>query len=38
MHDIAQLIATAASVVAAVCNIILMILLYRWYGSKSDKK
>lgn len=38
MHDMAQLIATAASVVAAVCNIILMILLCRWYGSKQDQK
>jgi hypothetical protein len=26
----AQLIATAASVVAAVCNIILVVLIYRW--------
>lgn len=37
-ETVAQIIATAASVVAAVCNIILMILLYRWYGSKSDKR
>ncbi len=36
-YDMAQIIATAASMVAAVCNIILMILLYRWYGSESDK-
>lgn len=30
----AQLIATAASVVAAVCNIILMVLIYRWHDPK----
>jgi len=35
---IAQIIATAASAVAAVCNIVLMILLYRWYGVKKDKR
>ncbi len=29
-----QLMAAAASLVAAVCNIVLMILLYRWYGPK----
>ncbi len=34
----AQIITTAASAVAAVCNIILMILLYRWYGVKKDKR
>lgn len=35
---VAQIIATAASAVAAVCNIVLMILLYRWYGFKRDKR
>lgn len=34
----AQLIAAAASVVAAVCNMILMVLLYRWYGFKEGKR
>ncbi len=34
----AQAIATAASVVAAVCNIALMVLLYQWYGPKSGKR
>jgi len=34
----AYFIATAASTVAAVCNIILMILLYRWYGATEDKR
>ena len=34
----AQLIATAASLVAAVCNIVLMVLHYRWYGPKSGKR
>lgn len=34
----AQLIAAISSVVAAVCNIILMILLYRWYGISEDKR
>lgn len=31
-------IATAASVVAAVCNLILVILLYHWYGSNGGRK
>lgn len=34
---VAQLIATAASAVAAVCNIVLIVLLYKWYGPKKDK-
>lgn len=31
------LIATVASAIAAVSNVILMILLYRWYGTRRDK-
>lgn len=32
-----QLMAIVASLVAAVCNIVLVILLYRWYGVKIDR-
>lgn len=35
---IAQMIATIASAIAAVCNIILIILLYRWYGVTEGKR
>lgn len=32
-----QLIATIASLVAAVCNITLLVILYRWYWPKKNK-
>lgn len=31
-------IATAASAIAAACNIALIILLYKWYGIKKDRQ
>lgn len=34
----AQTIAAIASLISAVCNIVLMILLYRWYGICGDKR
>ena len=34
---VAQTIAAVTSAIAAVCNIVLIILLYRWYG-KADPK
>lgn len=37
MQEVFHIIATAASAVAAVCNIILIVLLYKWYGLKKDK-
>ncbi len=33
-----QAIAVLASVLSALCNIILIVLLYLWYGPKSGKK
>lgn len=36
--EIAHIIAAAASCVAAVCNLVLLILLIRWYWPNGDMK
>ncbi len=33
-----HLVATIASLVAAMCNLALVILLYHWYGSNGGKR
>lgn len=35
--ETAHVIATAASVVAVVCDIILLVLLWRWYGPNAKR-
>lgn len=36
--ELVHIIATAASLVAAVCNIVLLVLLWRWYGPNSGRR